>query len=118
MRASMKLDNRTKTLLVKDVGSDSIQAVRDRYEAGGQVDAFETLENGDVVVVFKTRAAAEQVCLPNVIPVRSVDLILKSLSGSRQRTQYPTCRPKTNKLVQCFADTRSCDDWLNGSNAV
>jgi len=60
MRTSMKLDNRSKKLLVKDVGSDSMQAVRDWYEAGGQVDAFETLENGDVVVVFKTRAGAEQ----------------------------------------------------------
>jgi RNA-binding protein 26 len=63
VRASMKLDNRPKKLLVKDVAGDSIQTVRDWYEAGGQVDAFETLENGDVVVTFKTRAAAEQVCL-------------------------------------------------------
>ncbi|KAH9049466.1 hypothetical protein EDB84DRAFT_1037590 [Lactarius hengduanensis] len=59
-RAGMKLDNRPKKLLVKDVGSDGVQAVRDWYEAGGQVDAVETLENGDVVVTFKTRAAAEQ----------------------------------------------------------
>jgi RNA-binding protein 26 len=57
----MKLDNRPKKLLVKDVGSDSIQAVRDWYEAGGQVDAVETLDSGDVVVTFRTRAAAEQV---------------------------------------------------------
>jgi RNA-binding protein 26 len=62
-RASMKLDNRPKKLLIKDVESDSVQAVRDWYEAGGQVDAVETLENGDVVVAFRTRAAAEQVCL-------------------------------------------------------
>lgn len=60
VRASMKLDNRPKKLLVQDIGSDSIQAVRDWYEAGGQVDAFETLENGDVIVTFRTRAAAEQ----------------------------------------------------------
>ncbi|KAH9057000.1 hypothetical protein EDB87DRAFT_1633641 [Lactarius vividus] len=59
-RAGMKLDNRPKRLLVKEVGSDGVQAVRDWYEAGGQVDAVETLENGDVVVTFKTRAAAEQ----------------------------------------------------------
>jgi len=55
-RASMKLDNRPKKLLVKDVGSDGAQAVRDWYE----VDAVETLESGDVIVTFKTRAAAEQ----------------------------------------------------------
>ncbi|KAI9512644.1 hypothetical protein F5148DRAFT_992132 [Russula earlei] len=59
-RASMKLDNRPKKLLIKDVGSDGVQAVRDWYEPGGQVDAIETLENGDVVVSFRTRAAAEQ----------------------------------------------------------
>ncbi len=57
----MKLDNRPKKLLVKDVGSDGVQAVRDWYETGGQIDAVETLENGDVVVTFRTRAAAEQV---------------------------------------------------------
>lgn len=61
MRSSMKLDNRPKKLLIKDVGSDSVQGVRDWYEASGPVDALETLENGDVVVTFRTRAAAEQV---------------------------------------------------------
>jgi len=59
-RAGMKLDNRPKKLLVKDVGSDSVQAVRDWYEASCQVEAVETLENGDITVMFKTRAAAEQ----------------------------------------------------------
>ncbi|KAI0307595.1 hypothetical protein B0F90DRAFT_1675092 [Multifurca ochricompacta] len=59
-RASMKLDNRPKKLLVKDVGSDGIQVLRDWYEPGGQVDAVEALENGDIVVAFKTRVAAEQ----------------------------------------------------------
>jgi RNA-binding protein 26 len=62
----MKLDNRPKKLLIKDVGSDGAQAVRDWYETGGQVDAVETLENGDVMVTFRTRAAAEQVRLPSV----------------------------------------------------
>lgn len=115
MRASMKLDNRSKKLLVKEVESDSLQAVRDWYEAGGQVDAFETLENGDVVVTFRTRAAAEQVRLLNVVAVRSVDL--KIFAGSRQRTQHPASWPKTNKLVQCFTDGCGSDDWLNGGNA-
>jgi hypothetical protein len=108
VRASMKLDNRPKKLLVQDIGSDSIQAVRDWYEAGGHVDAFETLENGDVVVTFRTRAAAEQVSLLNVAPVRSIDL--RIFVGSRQRTQYPISWPKTNKLVQCFTDRRGSDD--------
>jgi len=60
-RTGMKLDNRPKKLLIKDVGSDGVQAVRDWYEGGGQVDALETLENGDVLVSFRTRAAAELV---------------------------------------------------------
>jgi len=57
----MKLDNRPKKLLIKDVGSDNVQAVRDWYEATSQVDAVETLDNGDIAVMFRTRAAAEQV---------------------------------------------------------
>jgi RNA-binding protein 26 len=69
----MKLDNRPKKLLVKDVGSDSIQAVRDWYEAGGQVDAVETLDNGDIVVAFRTRAAAEQVRFTKQSSSRLVD---------------------------------------------
>ena len=60
-RASMKIDNRPKKLLVKDVGSDSVQAVRDWYEASCQVEAVEAIDNGDVTVTFKTRAMAEQV---------------------------------------------------------
>ena len=74
MRPSMKLDNRPQKLLVQDSGSDNISAVWDWYEAGGQVDAFETLEDGDILVTFRPRAAAEQVSLVNAIPVRSVDL--------------------------------------------
>ena len=96
-RAGMKLDNRPKKLLVKDVGSDGVQAVRDWYEAGGQVDAVETLENGDVVVTFRTRAAAEQVrwflrCL-------RIRLLSVFVAGSRQRDKYPTFGPKANQLV-------------------
>ena len=94
-RTSMKLDNRPKKLLVKDVGSDGVQAVRDWYEAGGQVDAVETLENGDVVVTFRTRAAAEQVRCNTYVYVLS-DLFA---TGSRERDKYPTFRPKTNQLV-------------------
>ncbi|KAK0473194.1 hypothetical protein IW261DRAFT_1585815 [Armillaria novae-zelandiae] len=37
-----------------------MQALKDWYEANGQVDSISTLEDGDVVVSFRTRAAAEQ----------------------------------------------------------
>ncbi|KAI0067886.1 hypothetical protein BV25DRAFT_1911750 [Artomyces pyxidatus] len=59
-RGSMKLDNRPRKLVVKDVDSDAMQAVRDWYESTGQVDSIETLESGDVVVSFTTRMGAEQ----------------------------------------------------------
>ncbi|KAJ6627184.1 hypothetical protein B0H10DRAFT_1906030 [Mycena sp. CBHHK59/15] len=59
-RASMKLDNRPKKLLVKGVKEDSTQAVRDWYETTGQVESLTTVENGDIVVTFRTRSAAEQ----------------------------------------------------------
>ncbi|TFY73969.1 hypothetical protein EWM64_g10043, partial [Hericium alpestre] len=59
-RASMKLDNRPKKLLVKDVAADVVQAVRDWYETTGQVESVDARENGDLVVAFRTRAAAEQ----------------------------------------------------------
>ncbi|KAJ7357112.1 hypothetical protein DFH08DRAFT_736416 [Mycena albidolilacea] len=59
-RASMKLDNRPKKLLVKGVKEDSTQAVRDWYETTGQVDSLTTVEGGDIVVTFRTRNGAEQ----------------------------------------------------------
>ncbi|KAH6917639.1 RRM domain-containing protein [Coprinopsis sp. MPI-PUGE-AT-0042] len=60
-RGSLKLDNRPKKLLVKGVDEDSgKQTVREWYEALGQVENIENLDSGDVLVSFKSRAAAEQ----------------------------------------------------------
>ncbi|KAF8688848.1 hypothetical protein AX14_003388 [Amanita brunnescens Koide BX004] len=59
-RASMKLDNRPKRLLVKGAREEHVQAVREWFNATGQVDAAETIESGDVVVSFRSRPAAEQ----------------------------------------------------------
>jgi RNA-binding protein 26 len=76
----MKLDNRPKTLIVKGAKEDSTQAVRDWYEVSiicsfpsfafltvsqttGQVDSLTTVDNGDIVVTFRTRSGAEQVRL-------------------------------------------------------
>ena len=96
-RAGMKLDNRPKKLLVKDVGSDGVQAVRDWYEAGGQVDAVETLENGDVVVTFRTRAAAEQVRYSYV--VCESDSYPYSLQGLAKGTNIP---PSGQKQISWY----------------
>lgn len=65
---NMRLDNRPRRLLVKEVAPDVQQAVRDWYEATGQVESFEPTNDGDVVVSFRTRVAAEQVksvCTPS-----------------------------------------------------
>ncbi|KAG6845674.1 hypothetical protein H0H87_005881 [Tephrocybe sp. NHM501043] len=61
-RASMKLDNRPKKLLVKGVREEGLQALRDWYETTGQMDSLDRIDSGsgDIVVTFKSRAAAEQ----------------------------------------------------------
>ena len=61
----MKLDNRPKKLLVKGVNEAQVQAVKDWYETTGQLDTVENLEGGDLLVSFKSRAAAEQVRIPS-----------------------------------------------------
>ncbi|KAH7883912.1 hypothetical protein F5I97DRAFT_1896746 [Phlebopus sp. FC_14] len=59
-RASMKLDNRPRKLIVKGVSEDAIQAVRDWYETTGQLDSVESAGHNEIVVGFRTRTAAEQ----------------------------------------------------------
>ncbi|KAG1749685.1 uncharacterized protein EDB91DRAFT_1046474 [Suillus paluster] len=59
-RASMKLDNRPRKLLVKGVREDSLQALRDWYETTGQLESAEIIGDDEVLVSFRTRAAAEQ----------------------------------------------------------
>ncbi|KAG6891430.1 hypothetical protein C0992_007209 [Termitomyces sp. T32_za158] len=59
-RGSLKLDNRPKKLLVKGAREEGVQALRDWYETTGQVEYLERLDSGDIIVAFRTRAAAEQ----------------------------------------------------------
>ncbi|KAF8078389.1 hypothetical protein FPV67DRAFT_1571260 [Lyophyllum atratum] len=59
-RASMKLDNRPKKLLVKGVREEGVQALRDWFETTGQMESLETTGSGDIIVAFRNRAAAEQ----------------------------------------------------------
>ncbi|KAI6153289.1 hypothetical protein BKA82DRAFT_1002466 [Pisolithus tinctorius] len=58
-RGSMKLDNRPKQLLIKAVADDAVPAVRSWFETTGQLESVDTVD-GNVVVGFRTRAAAEQ----------------------------------------------------------
>jgi len=103
-RSGMKLDNRPKKLLVKDVGSDGVQAVREWYEAGGQVDAVETLENGDVVVSFRTRAAAELGLAKgtNIPP-----------SGQKQISWYQGPSTPTSAAGATTAQSKTTPDFSN-----
>ncbi|KAL1739846.1 hypothetical protein HDZ31DRAFT_68530 [Schizophyllum fasciatum] len=58
---SMKLDNRPKKLVLKGVaGSDGVEHAKAWYQSTGQLDTVEATDGGDVVVGFKSRAAAEQ----------------------------------------------------------
>ncbi|KAF7306700.1 hypothetical protein MIND_00461700 [Mycena indigotica] len=59
-RGSMKLDNRPKKLLVKGAKEDSLQAVKDWYDTTGQVESVAPADDGDILVSFYSRAAAEQ----------------------------------------------------------
>ncbi|KAJ7630692.1 hypothetical protein FB45DRAFT_543378 [Roridomyces roridus] len=59
-RASMKLDNRPKKLWVKGAKEGSEQGVRDWFETTGQVESVSAVENGDILVTFRTRSGAEQ----------------------------------------------------------
>ncbi|THU91621.1 hypothetical protein K435DRAFT_966722 [Dendrothele bispora CBS 962.96] len=58
-RASMKLDNRPKSLLIKGASSENEQALRDWYETTGGLASIGSTDDG-LVVTFKTRHAAEQ----------------------------------------------------------
>ncbi|KAJ3998446.1 hypothetical protein F5050DRAFT_1805896 [Lentinula boryana] len=59
-RINMSLDNRPRKLLVKGVGNDNEQALRDWYETTGQMESVTQTDSGDMIVSFRTRPAAEQ----------------------------------------------------------
>jgi len=59
-RGSMKLDNRPKKLAVKGVREDAVPALRQWYETPGQLDSVDFVGDDEVLVGFRTRAAAEQ----------------------------------------------------------
>ncbi|KAG8220113.1 hypothetical protein J3R82DRAFT_1133 [Butyriboletus roseoflavus] len=59
-RGSMKLDNRPKKLLVKGIREEGVPPLREWYETTGQLDSVDSVGNDEVLVGFRTRAAAEQ----------------------------------------------------------
>ncbi|KAI0690701.1 hypothetical protein BC835DRAFT_1280552 [Cytidiella melzeri] len=88
-RASMKLDNRPKKLLVKGASSEQVQSVREWYETAGQVDSVDTTEDGDILVSFKSRAAAEQ-GLAKGANIPSVGTVQVSWSTGQAGASTPT----------------------------
>jgi hypothetical protein len=90
-RASMKLDNRPKKLLVKDVAPDTVQAIRDWYASTGQVESVDALDSGDVVVAFRSRSAAEQVCRP-------IRIFVSFACADRKRDARVSLRGQTSPL--------------------
>ncbi|KII93454.1 hypothetical protein PLICRDRAFT_131242 [Plicaturopsis crispa FD-325 SS-3] len=96
-RASMKLDNRPKKLLVKGVSDTGLQAVRDWYETTGQVDAVDTTENGDVLVSFRSRSAAEQGLAKgsNISTIGPVQVSWYADNPSASTTPVPKTTPHT-----------------------
>jgi len=59
-RASMKLDNRSRKLLVKGVPEASVEVAQNWYGTTNGVESVERLASGDLIVSFKTRSTAEQ----------------------------------------------------------
>lgn len=110
-RASMKLDNRPRKLLVKGVREESLQALRDWYETTGQLDSTESIGDDEVLVSFKTRAAAEQGFAKGstVAAVGPVKISWYSTQQSQAKPQgvtAPPSQPATTKGVHPD-DTRS-----------
>jgi len=113
-RASMKLDNRPKKLLVKDVAPDTVQAIRDWYETTGQIESVDALDSGDIVITFRSRGAAEQVCRYIRVVISCV-LTSSGMSGSRKRVEHPHCRSEADFMVHGPIGSNKCDACTEGS---
>jgi len=97
----MKLDNRPKKLLVKGVDAEGVQTVKDWYGTTGSLESVETTDGGDLVVSFRTRAAAEQgFAKGNTVPtVGQVQVVWYTEHPlvSRQLLQHPPSGPGAGK---------------------
>ncbi|OJA09097.1 hypothetical protein AZE42_02559 [Rhizopogon vesiculosus] len=101
-RASMKLDNRPKKLLVKGVREDAVQALRDWYETTGQLESADIIGDDEVLVSFRTRAAAEQGFAKgsDIAAVGSVKVSWHTAQQSQARPEgvsVPSPQPATTK---------------------
>jgi len=110
-RASMKLDNRPRKLLVKGVREDAVQALRDWYETTGQLESAEIISDDEVLVSFRTRAAAEQGFAKglNIAAVGPVKVSWHTAQQSQTRPEHvsaPPPQPVTTKDANP-EDTRS-----------
>ncbi len=61
---NLKLDNRPRKLVVRGVNVDDdllLEHIREWHQASGQADLLTVEDSRDILVQFRTRAAAEQV---------------------------------------------------------
>ncbi|EPQ60916.1 hypothetical protein GLOTRDRAFT_118964 [Gloeophyllum trabeum ATCC 11539] len=109
-RTSLKLDNRPKKLLIKGAPSENVQGVRDWYEATGHMESLETLDNGDIVVSFKSRGAAEQglakgTNIPSVGQVR-ISWFTGQSAGTAADTSASATQDASESMPPYDMDTR------------
>lgn len=99
-RGSMKLDNRPRRLLIKAVSDDAVPAIRNWYEATGQLESVSAVD-GDVLVGFRTRAAAEQALAKgNDIPsIGTVQIIWHTAQRPSSGSQAPASE-QTDKGIE------------------
>jgi len=88
-RASMKLDNRPRKLLIQELpaSDEAVQAVRNHYQNMGNLESFWTQGDGEVVAQFWNRTAAEQ-ALANGSDIPSVGKV--KVSWHTGATPAPT----------------------------
>ncbi|KAH8100565.1 hypothetical protein BXZ70DRAFT_1022606 [Cristinia sonorae] len=117
-RASMKLDNRPKKLLVKGADAEQIQAVRDWYETTGQVDTVDLTDSGDILVGFKSRTAAEQGLAKgsNIATVGAVQITWYTGHQHSLASTTPSSTPHADKSAPASSTSFGVVD--NGSSAT
>jgi RNA-binding protein 26 len=89
----MKLDNRPKKLLVKGVGEDHLQALKDWYETTGQLESVEpAAESSAYIVSFKSRSVAEM-GLAKGVNIPLIGAVQISWSTGKESTPTQTTKP-------------------------
>jgi RNA-binding protein 26 len=108
-RASMKLDNRPKKLVLKGASSDNVQAIKDWYETTSQLESVDVADDGEIHVNFRTRAGAEQgmakgTSIPTVDTVQISWFTNQPAEGKTKDPSPPTATTHTQPDVELERD--------------